>query len=133
MTFRTLLSAVVFAYGGVVVLAYLLQRHLTYFPDARPFIPAEWSLPELATLTLTAADGLTVHSWYRAPLDGKPVIVFFEGNGAHPGYRNFKVRPWLDAGYGLLLVGYRGYGGASKSSLSLEEGSSWAKGSSNPA
>jgi len=111
MPLKTYMAAAVFAYGGALVLAFLFQRHLTYFPDTSPFIPAEWSMPELETLDVKAADGLNLRSWYRAPRKGKPVMVFFEGNGAHPGYRNFKVRPWLDAGYGLLFVGYRGYGG----------------------
>ncbi|MDD5585531.1 MAG: alpha/beta hydrolase [Alphaproteobacteria bacterium] len=112
MTLKTLLSAAMFAYGGTLVLAFLFQRHLSYFPDKLAFIPAEWAMPELETLTVNTSDGLNLKSWYRGPKkSGRPVIVFFQGNGAHSGYRNFKVRPWLDDGYGLLFVGYRGYGG----------------------
>jgi len=43
--------------------------------------------------------------------DGSKTIVYFHGNGGHIGYRGGKVRPYLDAGYGMLLVSYRGYGG----------------------
>ncbi len=104
--------AILLTYLSVVVLAYLYQRNLTYFPGRGTFIPEEWGLPELETLTLQTKEGWRLRSWYSAATSPeKPTIVFMQGNGVHPGYRNTKVRPWLDAGYGLLMVGYPGYGG----------------------
>ena len=38
-------------------------------------------------------------------------MVYFHGNAGNIGTRGSKVRPFLDAGYGVLLVGYRAYGG----------------------
>ena len=40
-----------------------------------------------------------------------PTIAYFHGNAGNIADRGFKVRPFLDAGLGVLLVGYRGYGG----------------------
>ena len=74
-------------------------------------MPSEWALKELELLDVTTEDGLKITSWYcLAQAPEKLTIVFFQGNAGHPGDRNYKVRPWLDAGYGVLMVGYRGYG-----------------------
>jgi fermentation-respiration switch protein FrsA (DUF1100 family) len=39
------------------------------------------------------------------------VLVYFHGNAGHIGHRADRLRPYLDAGFGALLVEYRGYGG----------------------
>ncbi len=89
----------------------LMQKDLLYFPGAVRFVPQEWSLKELDPLISTTEDGLKITSWYSPPrARDKLTVVFFQGNTGHLGYRNYKVRPWLDAGYGVLMVGYRGFG-----------------------
>jgi fermentation-respiration switch protein FrsA (DUF1100 family) len=89
----------------------IMQKRLMYFPDPTRFVPSEWALKELEPLIVKTEDGLTITSWYRPALaSDKFTIVFFQGNAGHLGYRNYKVRPWLDAGYGVLMVGYRGFG-----------------------
>jgi len=88
-----------------------MQRSFLYFPDPAKFVPEQWALKELQPLPVTTEDGLTLTSWYIAPKKpGKFTIVFFQGNAGHLGYRNYKVRPWLSASYGVLLIGYRGFG-----------------------
>jgi len=89
----------------------LMQKSLMYFPDHTRFVPSEWALKELEPLDAKTEDDLTITSWYHPALArDKFTIVFFQGNAGHLGYRNYKVRPWLDAGYGVLMVGYRGFG-----------------------
>jgi fermentation-respiration switch protein FrsA (DUF1100 family) len=98
-------------YGVFIGALALMQKNLMYFPDAIRFVPSEWALKEMEPLTVTTEDGLQITSWYRpARASDKLTIVFFQGNAGHLGYRNYKVRPWLDAGYGVLMVGYRGFG-----------------------
>jgi fermentation-respiration switch protein FrsA (DUF1100 family) len=100
-------------YAAAVAGLYLFQRHLLYHPSAnRPSI-ALAAVPEMAVVTLATEDGLTLESWYAAARDGAPTLVYFHGNAGHIGHRGFKVRPYLDAGWGVLLVGYRGFGGNS--------------------
>ncbi|MDE1900808.1 MAG: alpha/beta hydrolase [Alphaproteobacteria bacterium] len=90
---------------------FVMQRDLMYFPDKARFVPSEWALSEMQPLEVTTEDGLHLTSWYRpAQARDKLTVVFFQGNAGHLGYRNYKVRPWLDAGYGVLMVGYRGFG-----------------------
>ncbi len=98
-------------YGVFIGSLAMMQRHLMYFPDGARFVPQEWALREMDQLDVTTEDGLKITSWYRPALaPDKLTIVFFQGNAGHLGYRNYKVRPWLDAGYGVLMVGYRGFG-----------------------
>ncbi|HSK40475.1 MAG TPA: alpha/beta hydrolase [Arenibaculum sp.] len=101
------------AYGGMIGLLYAGQRNLLYFPHRRAVEPAAWGVPDMAPVRVRTADGLSLTGWYRAPPAGRPapVIVLFHGNAGHLGLRGFKARLFLDAGYGVLLAGYRGFAG----------------------
>ncbi|MSO93892.1 MAG: alpha/beta hydrolase [Rhodospirillales bacterium] len=98
-------------YAAVVGGMYFAQRHLMYLPDTSVPSAAASGVPEMVEVGLTTEDGLRLRSWYREAVSGAPTIVYFCGNGGHIGYRGFKVRPFLDAGLGVLMVSYRGYGG----------------------
>ncbi len=98
-------------YAVLVGLMFVFQRALLYRPDPTRPDPAASGVPEMAWVRLTSADGLTLGSWYRAALEGAPCLIYFQGNGGHIGHRAVKYRPYLEAGFGLLAVGYRGYGG----------------------
>ncbi|MDD3288673.1 MAG: alpha/beta hydrolase [Alphaproteobacteria bacterium] len=105
------LGTLIMAYCIFVIALGLLQRQFMYFPDTAQFDPAEWALKEFELFPVTTDDGLELRSWYVSPAAAdKITIVFFQGNAGHLGFRNYKIRPWIDAGYGVLLVGYRGYG-----------------------
>ena len=99
-------------YGALVGALSVFQRHLMYFPDTHKPEPADFGVPEMGEVILKTGDGLDLMAWYRAPRsDAAPVILYFHGNAGHIGHRAGKVRPYLDAGLGVLLVSYRGYGG----------------------
>ena len=90
---------------------YLAQRSLLYLPDrSRPQLGrlADLGVREVAVNT---ADGLSLVSWYRPPDNGAPVVVYFHGNGGHIGYRADRMRRVAEAGFGVLMPEYRGYGG----------------------
>ncbi len=89
-----------------------VQRSLMYFPEHELPDPTTVGVPEMAVVRLSTADGLALVSWYaRAVGPESPTIVYLPGNAGNIAGRAPKVRPFLDRGYGLLLVGYRGYGG----------------------
>ncbi len=101
--------AIYFAAGAML---YVLQRKLIYLPDIDRPVRAEYGATDMSEITYRTADGVELRSWYRAPTEnGRPVLVYFHGNAGHIGHRVDKVRPYLDAGYGVLLAEYRGYGG----------------------
>src|SRR3546814_1371766 len=50
--------------------------------------------------------------WYHPPAGERgPLVVFFHGNGSDLGNAFLKMRPFVEAGFGLLAAGYRGYSG----------------------
>jgi len=89
----------------------VFQRNLLYHPDKSIPDPAASRVEEMHPVRMESADGLVLSSWYAAGKPERPLVVYFHGNAGNIGSRGHKVRPFLNAGYGVLLVGYRGYGG----------------------
>jgi hypothetical protein len=109
---KWIILAILVGYGGVLLLMYVFQRALMYFPDTTRTPPARAGLPQAEEVVLTASDGEKLIAWYVAPRGDKPVVLYFHGNG---GALNLRVHrfAWLIAeGYGLLALSYRGYGGS---------------------
>ena len=107
-----ILGVAVVGYALLLGGCYALQRSLMYFPATELPSPAAAGVAEMAAVALHTDDGLALTSWYaaaRAP--HAPTVVYFHGNAGNIADRAYKVRPMLDRGLGVLLVGYRGYGG----------------------
>lgn len=99
------------AVGGyvcVLALLFVAQRNLLYHPNKVVPIPAEFGVAEMQVVQIETSDGLKLHCWWRAPTrEDKATLVYMHGNAGHIGDRAFKVRPILNAGYGVLMVSYR--------------------------
>lgn len=105
-----------------------LVRKLTYFPDRTDDLsPAALGLPgdRIHSITCKTDDGLTLNGWHllamgrsavdRAGCDrelasGRPVVLFFSGNGGNRAYRIPEAGILTRAGADVLLFDYRGYG-----------------------
>lgn len=61
--------------------------------------------------TIGTADGLRLTAWYAAARPGHRTIIYFHGNAGTLADRHERVLAYLERGFGVLLVGYRGYGG----------------------
>jgi len=105
------IAAALGIYTALVGGLYLLQRQLIYHPSQFLASPAQAGVAEMQTLRVTTDDGVALAFWYRPAQSGQPTMVYFHGNGGNLAGRGSKVRPYLDAGFGVLLAGYRGYGG----------------------
>ncbi|MDF1600679.1 dienelactone hydrolase family protein [Mesorhizobium sp. YIM 152430] len=66
---------------------------------------------EMVALDQRTHDGLTLRSWYVAPQQGRPVIVYFAGRDGDILRKPAHLAERVESGFGLVLVGYRGYGG----------------------
>jgi fermentation-respiration switch protein FrsA (DUF1100 family) len=112
----TLKSVLIFAvlfYVGLVGLLYLFQRTLMYFPDRPRTSPAAVGFSQAAEEFLQTADGERVIAWHVPPAEGRPVILYFHGNGGALWYRVERFRALTADGTGLVALSYRGYGGSS--------------------
>jgi uncharacterized protein len=103
------IAVALIGYGLLVGVLYLQQRNLLYRPSA-----VQPPLGRLAALgayeaTLHTEDGLGLFCWYLPPPKGAPVVVYFHGNGGDVGYRADRLWGLAEAGFGALMVEYRGY------------------------
>jgi fermentation-respiration switch protein FrsA (DUF1100 family) len=108
-----ILAAAMAVYLALLLVLYLRQRQLVFRPDvSRADLVTAGLREQMTEVEIRTTDGLTLHSWWAPPMrpDGR-VIVYFHGNAGHRGGRAERIRDYLAAGYGVLLVGYRGYGG----------------------
>ena len=103
--------AAVLIYCLFIVCLYLFQRHILFVPGHASPDRLEAGVPDMQEIDLSSADGLHLRSWYHGAADNRPTIVYFQGNAGSIAGRGFKARAFIDRGYGVLLVGYRGYGG----------------------
>ena len=106
------LTAAAVGYALLTGCLFLGQRWLLYQPDRTPPDLALAGLGDMEPAELATDDGLSLLAWYAPARDtNKATLVYFHGNAGHIGYRAGKVRTYLDAGHGVLLVSWRGYGG----------------------
>jgi len=108
------LAGLAIVYFGVLALLYFYQQKLLYFPDVeRPDAGPPGLLQPVA---YRSADGIELKSLYRAPAsDAAQVLLHFHGNAGNIGDRVGRIVPYADAGMGVLLAEYRGFGGNSGS------------------
>jgi pimeloyl-ACP methyl ester carboxylesterase len=107
------LIAVIVLYAGFVALLYVVQRSLQYFPERRRTAPRAIGLPEAEEAVLDTTDGERVIVWHVPPREGRPVFLYFHGNGGSLRWRDERFRALITDGSGLVALSYRGYGGSS--------------------
>ncbi|MDP3561849.1 MAG: alpha/beta hydrolase [Legionellaceae bacterium] len=93
------------------LLIYIFQRHLIYSPSKEVPDLGRFHATDMSIIHLHTADNLKLYSWYKPAQANQPTILFLHGNAGHIGFRMPLMRALLDAGFGVLLLEYRGYGG----------------------
>jgi fermentation-respiration switch protein FrsA (DUF1100 family) len=112
---KTFLLIAVIGYAALLGLMYVAQRSLQYFPDTVRVAPAEAGLPQAEEVVLDTRDGEKVIVWHAAPREGRPVILYFQGNGAGLRHRAHMFAKMVAEGAGVVALSYRGYGGSTGS------------------
>ncbi len=83
-----------------------------YHPDMSLPTPQEANAPDMKPVQIQTKDGLTLTSWYQAPTSpDKPVLLFFMGDTGSLANYAWSFAPYTGNGYGIFLLGYRGFGG----------------------
>ena len=99
-------------YVAIVALMYVAQRGLMYFPETFRVPPAEAGFPEAEEVVLKTKDGEQIIVWHVPPREGRPVVLYFHGNGGALRYRVDRFKALSTLGDGLVALSYRGYGGS---------------------
>lgn len=95
-----------------VAVIWIAQRRLIYFPIQAVPDP-ETIQPGIEEVTYATEDGLTLSAWW-VPAAGSMnagTVVVFNGNAGNRSHRAPLAAALSHAGYAVLLVDYRGYGG----------------------
>jgi uncharacterized protein len=102
----------VFIYAGLGAILYFAQRSMMYFPETIHTPPAQAGLPEAEEIALTSSDGVHIVGWHVPAREGRPVVLYFHGNGGALRYRVERFHRLIADGIGLVAIEYRGYGGS---------------------
>jgi fermentation-respiration switch protein FrsA (DUF1100 family) len=103
-------SVVAAAVVAVLVLAYLRQESMVFFPDRHVrFTPADLGMA-FEEVRLTTSDGVVVAAWWIPAPNGRGALIFCHGNAGNVGDRIGKLRLFHDLGLSVLAFDYRGYG-----------------------
>lgn len=101
--------------GGVSVLLgglWLLQRSLIFFPDSSPPPEVAQALPGGHQVRISTSDGLELAAWYVPASEPEhQTVLAAPGNAGNRAARAGLGTSMAAAGYGVLLMDYRGYGG----------------------
>ena len=96
----------------LILLLWIFQRRLIYFPYNAALPPAGSALPGAEDVSFTTSDGLALGGYFVPAPDGqaRAVVIVLNGNAGHRGYRIPLAQALARRGLAVLLFDYRGYG-----------------------
>lgn len=103
--------ALIIIYLVVLGAFYLFQRQVIYQPKSGEINPKKFRFTKVELVHLKTQDGLTLNAWYAPAKMHKATLLYFHGNYGHLSDRAGRINSYIEAGYGVLLLGYRGYSG----------------------
>ncbi len=107
---RILLLCLAF-YIALIAIMYVGQRSMMYHPDQNLPAPSATKAPEMVVDHVQTPDGHTNILWSYIPTSAPLTVMIFHGNAQNIAARDIKARAIIDAGYGVAMVEYRGFGG----------------------
>ena len=99
--------------GAVLLLVWVFQRSLIYFPFNEVPPPDRLGLSGVDPVCLSTADGFTLGGWFFPQPAGASTwtVVVFNGNAGNRSHRVGVAEALRARGYQVLLLDYRGFGG----------------------
>jgi uncharacterized protein len=115
--FWNLLTSLAIAYGAVVLLVYLFQGRLVYFPQVGREIAVTPQAYGLAfdAVTIATADGEKLAAWWVPAASAHGAALIFHGNAGNISHRLDYLAMFHRLGYSTLIIDYRGYGASTGS------------------
>ena len=111
---KWVLIIVAVGYAGGLVAMFFLQRSVLFpIPSGERIAPAAAGFPQVEEHVLTTADGEKIVVWHMPAKPGRPVILYFHGNGDYLAGFFARFRDFIADGIGIVAPAYRGYSGSS--------------------
>lgn len=104
------LVIIISSYASACAYLYFFQRNILYLTDNKLAAPKDMGLENAEILSLETIDNLKITAWYIAPQADMPILVYFHGNAGTLNRRANKFKDFVNAGFGILAISYRGYG-----------------------
>lgn len=104
-------ARIALVYCGILVVLMLLENKLVYRPCLASEDWQETPSSEIEDITLTSADGTSIHAWYCPAPESDGAVLYLHGNAgnlSHRGHSIVKVRDVLNQS--VLIIDYPGYG-----------------------
>lgn len=111
--FAAALAAAVLLWLGTALLLWGCPQCFFYHPRQLPadLKKAAADGYRAEEVRYVSADGTPLYAWFTKPGAKKKIIVFYHGNAYNIEGFYYKLQPLVNAGYGVLLPEYRGFGG----------------------
>lgn len=100
-------------YAGGLAAMFLLQRAILFpVPSTERIAPAAAGFPDVEEHVLMTADGEKIIVWHMPARPGRPVILYFHGNGDYLAGFFARFGEIVADGIGVIAPAYRGYSGS---------------------
>lgn len=97
-------------YFGILILLFLMQSKLVYFPSKEIVCtPADIRL-QYEDITMKTSDGLNLNAWYIPAKSQVGTVLFCHGNGGNISYSLDVAETLNKLNLNVLIFDYRGYG-----------------------
>lgn len=110
---KHLLVVLVVIYVSLSLVIYTCPEYFFYHPDTNKpdIVSARNEISGLKEVEYKTAEGRTVYAWYVEPQSIKKAVIFMHGNSYNIGYFLQRVKPFVQAGYAVVMPEYEGFGG----------------------
>ena len=105
-----LISAIlIYLFFGLIL--FFLQRKILFNTSGKPKKPSYYHLRDVQEVNIKTSDGINLLAWYSIPKRNNPILIYFHGNSFDIGERAYRIKKYIDEGWGVLLLAWRGYSG----------------------
>ena len=100
-----------FIYFLIGLMIFLFQRKILFNISGKPNKPRDYELINTKELKIQTSDGVDLLAWYSKPKTNQPMLIYFHGNSFDIGERAYRIKRYINNGWGVLLLAWRGYSG----------------------
>ena len=111
-SFKVIIIGSAVIYCLAMLAMFIFQRNLMYFPTNKNPLPVDVGLDGVTVDDLPTPDGETIVVWHAPAQQDAPTVLFFHGNAGEIGDRADRFAAYRAAGFGVMFVSWRGYGGS---------------------
>ena len=90
---------------------FVFQRRIVFNVSGIPKKPIEYGLKDILEFKIITDDKVDLLCWYSKAKSNNPTLIYFHGNSFDIGERAYRIQRYINYGWGVLLVSWRGFSG----------------------